>query len=329
MIDTEIDSENSPTNVVVIKPQQESEICSDSSYDSTMQENLFFTTDEKYFVFTKSESVKIEFPKNNIYNVRAYDGLIEKIHMTGVKLDKKCFLMDRRENLLSSIINKDTNESMFDINKRKKGGALDHYINFCSAIYGKNPMGNQENKAKLILRNKYLLCEKFGYIKLRIPDATPKVKEIVLEGLFETNGDDIWKQKLKKYKLIPNEKFLYFKDLVKEIEFTHEDKFTMYIRIEDQLYGPFESKESKESEDCMDCHMIKFRFSGWNDTKFKNLPKKVQDTAINIKFESFSVSSDVENLHTSVSYYEYYDIKTHKKLSGNELINYKTKTSFA
>ena len=84
---------------------------------------------------------------------------------------------------MSSTFNKESNEPVFDINKRKKGGVLDGMIDAFSSE------NSPEMKSKYLSNKKYLNCFRFANLSILMPSALIEEREIVIEGLFEKEYD--------------------------------------------------------------------------------------------------------------------------------------------
>lgn len=314
------DSENTLSNVVVIKPRQEFEVVSDS--ERTVEE-IFYSNPhtDTYAVLVRDDPQKIEFPNRNVYNVIKNGLLVSKIRLTGLPPDGRYFLMNRYGNLLSSTLDTETGEVVFDINRRKKGGQLDQ------RILSESTLGNcwNENRKGLLSEKKYLSCgSNFDDIQIRTPHPLKKECTILLEGMIEEDRagythTDEWKAGTVEYKLLPREIDVgigfgpshqvlpNINSNIKDLVFTHESEFTMHLRIDDKLYGPF------KSEEYVDYYRLKFMFKDydikgttiWDNgvNKTSDLSKDMTNNTLNAPKFKIWISADVDSLNVSVCYY--------------------------
>jgi hypothetical protein len=296
---TENDSEKTSNNVVVIKPQQEFEVISDSK--RTMDE-IFHSQHTSYSVLTRSNPKTLDLNEGKSHVIIANDCLLSKIYLPGCTPTKRYFFKGNGCNWMSSTLKDDVH--IFDVNARKKGGIFDSYIEFI------NKCNNPKNKKSHLMSRKYLDCSKIKRLEILFPDVVTMEKEIILEGLFRKN-DDEWEFGTRKYQLFTREIELSLSTVVRDIEFYGKGTFNMHIRIDGESYGPF------DSEECITGHIIKFKFKNWDSTRGtmnKYLSDEMNQSTINAARTSIRISANVEHLDMTILYYSICDTNTCHKI---------------
>lgn len=285
------DSNFTPNNVVVIKPHQNYDVIFDSNLKTT-NEIIDFSKDGFYTVLEHSLPNEMIFDGTNRYKINM-DGLISKITLNGFPNTGSYILRGCGNNLTTAkYIN---GELVFDFNKNRSN----MLSNIIDVVIGKNEEGVQN-------RDKYLRTGRLNDLEILATIPLIKNYTITMEGLFYLNNE--WKHGIKEYIIYPKEKQLNLEHLVKEMDFYGNDEFKLCLRINDNLYGPFNSKQHDIFK-----NYIKIKFDGWNDVIVgiqneyvcENINKKVINCS---RLNNISVVSNIDKLCCSNYRYITYDM---------------------
>lgn len=293
----------SSLKVVVIKPNHKYEESS-RSLERTHEEVIDCSNPKTYSVLTNKKHGYLECNKTRKYNVR-FSGIISKIILEDFPIDRQYILNTNGINITTAKVI--DGKQTFDITNSHKSNMVETFIKVtCEMLENEELKDNHLNFYKMDRT----------YIIPNIPLEKERYT-IKLVGFFYNENKQLVEKTIN-YDFFTNEIFIGLRHPVREIILLHDTtSFNIYVRINDNLYGQFNSNTGDivpRHLPVNNCNYIILCFKDFQDiyngSQNEHLSDEHNNNSLNFsRLDYMSIIPSVGNIYMETNTYITYGLK--------------------